>query len=57
MAEIGREEREREKEQGEGEEEEEAITSPDVHFEPVMKLEEIQQQKTMEEDEIIIFKM
>lgn len=31
--------------------------SPDVHFEPVMKLEPLQQVKTFEEDEDSVFKM
>ncbi|KAI9014955.1 RanBP1 domain-containing protein [Gaertneriomyces semiglobifer] len=38
-------------------EEEEVVASPDVHFEPVMKLEQLDEIKTMEEDEDTIFKM
>ncbi|KAJ3071523.1 Ran GTPase-binding protein yrb1 [Podochytrium sp. JEL0797] len=39
----------------EGEEEVEA--SPDVHFEPVVKLEQLDEVKTFEEDEDVLFKM
>jgi Ran-binding protein 1 len=31
--------------------------SPEVHFEPVMKLEKLAEVKTLEEDEEVIFKM
>ena len=41
----------------EEEEEEQVVQSEDVHFEPVMKLEKLQQVKTLEEDEEILFKM
>jgi len=41
----------------EDEEEEQVEESPDVHFEPVMKLEPLQQVKTFEEDEDSVFKM
>ena len=38
-------------------EEEEVIQSEDVHFEPVMKLEKLEEIKTLEEDEQVLFKM
>ncbi|KAJ3083542.1 hypothetical protein HK102_001021 [Quaeritorhiza haematococci] len=37
--------------------EEEVAPSPDVHFEPVMKLEQLEEIKTFEEDEETLFKM
>lgn len=37
--------------------EDEVAPSPDVHFEPVMKLEQLEEVKTLEEDEETIFKM
>ncbi|KAI8923218.1 Ran binding domain-containing protein, partial [Entophlyctis helioformis] len=37
--------------------EDEVEPSPDVHFEPVMKLEQLQEIKTYEEDEETLFKM
>ncbi len=39
------------------EEEEEVEPSPEVHFEPVMKLEQLDDIKTFEEDEETLFKM
>ena len=38
-------------------EQEEVAPSAEVYFEPVMKLEKLEQVKTMEEDEDPIFKM
>ncbi|KXS22525.1 hypothetical protein M427DRAFT_50834 [Gonapodya prolifera JEL478] len=35
----------------------EVAPSPDVHFEPVVKLEQLDEIKTMEEDEEVVFKM
>lgn len=39
------------------EDEDQVEPSPDVHFEPVMKLETLEDIKTFEEDEESIFKM
>ena len=33
------------------------VTSPDVHFEPLVKLEKLTEIKTFEEDEETVFKM
>ena len=41
----------------EEEEEEQVAPSVDVHFEPVMKLEQLTEVKTLEENEDEIFKM
>lgn len=38
-------------------EEEQVIANVDVHFEPVMKLEQLELVKTHEEDEECVFKM
>jgi Ran-binding protein 1 len=36
---------------------EEVVASPDVHFEPVCKLEQLKEIKTLEEEEEVLFKM
>ncbi|KAI8609986.1 RanBP1 domain-containing protein [Chytriomyces sp. MP71] len=40
-----------------GEEDGEVEASPEVHFEPVVKLEQLEEVKTFEEDEDVLFKM
>ncbi|KAJ3313654.1 Ran GTPase-binding protein yrb1 [Boothiomyces sp. JEL0838] len=50
-------EEDKEKKVEQKEEEEEVVPSEDVHFEPVMKLEQLETIKTFEEDEDVIFKM
>jgi len=37
-------------------EEEDVVPSPDIHFEPLVKLDEVEV-KTLEEDEDVLFKM
>ncbi|KAJ3180219.1 hypothetical protein HDU87_002096 [Geranomyces variabilis] len=46
-----------EQSEGTGAGEDEVAPSVDVHFEPVMKLEQLDEVKTMEEDEDTLFKM
>ncbi|KAJ3263206.1 hypothetical protein HDU77_011154, partial [Chytriomyces hyalinus] len=38
------------------EEDGEVEASPDVHFEPIVKLEQLEEVKTFEEDEDVLFK-